>query len=154
VTGIAALFVVAGVALYVAAPLFGDSGDGRVKADLELDRLMHERSLAVQALRELEFDHQMGKLSQADYDALHAPLEARALTAMAAIEALRAQRRTAAHEPRRVRSTNLVEKTVERRLQRVAYCPECGVRARADGNFCVECGTSLGPLKTVAARAQ
>ncbi len=40
-------------------------------------------------LRELEFDREMGKLSDADYDSMHKALEDRALTAMAAIERIR-----------------------------------------------------------------
>ena len=42
----------------------------------------HERGLAVQGLRELEFDRQTGKLSDADYESLHDALEQRALAAI------------------------------------------------------------------------
>ena len=94
---IAAVLIVAGVALFVAAPLSGGLR-GRAKrsrAQLEFDHWEHEHALAVQGLRELEFDREMGKLSDADYESLKASLEGRALQAMGAIEKSKDQERAA-----------------------------------------------------------
>jgi cytochrome c-type biogenesis protein CcmI len=90
---IAAALIVAGVALFVAAPLGIGLVGTRAKSSSELqaERHEHERALAVQGLRELEFDREMGKLSGADYESMHKALEDRALTAMAAAESIRAQ---------------------------------------------------------------
>ena len=89
---LAAVLIVASVALFVAAPLGGGllatRRTGRAAAEAE--RLEHERALAMQGLRELEFDREMGKLSEADYAALREGLMARALGASAALERLRA----------------------------------------------------------------
>jgi hypothetical protein len=56
----------------------------------ELERrrlaLLEERDRAVEALRELEFDHRTGKLSDEDYRALVAPLRRRAALARRALE--------------------------------------------------------------------
>jgi len=89
---LAAAMIVAGVALFVAAPLGIGLVGARAKSagELQTERHEHERELAVQGLRELEFDREMGKLSDADYDSMHKALEDRALTAMAAIESIRA----------------------------------------------------------------
>ena len=57
---VAAFLIVMGVALFVAAPLSGGLGIG-VKAkreELELAHWEHEHALAVQGLRELEFDRE------------------------------------------------------------------------------------------------
>ncbi|MFZ1119407.1 MAG: hypothetical protein WAN81_04170, partial [Candidatus Binataceae bacterium] len=85
---LAAVLIVASVALFVAAPLGGGllatRRAGRDAAEVE--RLEHERALAMQGLRELEFDREMGKLSDADYAALREGLMARALGASAALE--------------------------------------------------------------------
>ncbi len=88
---LAAALIVAGVALFVAAPLGIGLVGARAKSagQLQVERHEHERALAVQGLRELEFDREMGKLSDADYDSMHQALEDRALTAMAAIEKIR-----------------------------------------------------------------
>ena len=97
---LAAVLIVASVALFVAAPLGGGllatRRAGRDAAEAE--RLEHERALAMQGLRELEFDREMGKLSDADYAALREGLMARALGASAALERRYA---TAARKPAR-----------------------------------------------------
>jgi hypothetical protein len=165
---LAALLVVVGVALYVAAPLIakrepaGAQPTSREQArQLEMDRARHERALAVQALRELEFDREMKKLSEPDYLALRAPLEARALGAMAAIEALQAEERAAAAAAAREAAASqpvqspppAPEKPPDKRARKVVFCPQCGVRLRAEANFCVECGTALEPLRNQTMQA-
>lgn len=94
---IAAFLIIAGVALFVAAPLSGGlrARAQRTREELELDHSEHEHALAVQGLRELEFDREMGKLSDADYESLRSALEGRALQAMTAIEQLKDQERAA-----------------------------------------------------------
>jgi zinc-ribbon domain len=150
VSYVAAMLIVAGVALYVAVPLFSSRGGARERRhDLELERMMHERGLAVQAIRELEFDREMNKLSNTDYQMLRAQLETRAIAAMTAIEHLQAQAReqaAARPAPRPLRPV----RTVQRSEPKVRYCPQCGAKVRQDGNFCTECGTSLGPARTIA----
>ena len=54
--------------------------------------LVEERDRAVLALRELEFDHRTGKVSDDDYRALVGPLRRRAAAALRALE-LRAEAR-------------------------------------------------------------
>ena len=85
---LAAILIVAAVALFVAAPLSGGfpRRRGANSRELELERLEHERGLAVQGLRELAFDHEMGKLDELDYRDLKRSLEDRALAAMSAVE--------------------------------------------------------------------
>ena len=109
---IAAVLIVAGVALLVAAPLAGGlrRRARRSREELELDHWEHEQALAVQGLRELEFDREMGKLSDADYESLRASLQARALQAMSAIEKFKEQERAA----------NLAAVTVRPRLREAA----------------------------------
>jgi cytochrome c-type biogenesis protein CcmI len=93
----ASFLIIAGVALFVAAPLSGGlrARAERSREELELDHWEHEHALAVQGLRELEFDREMGKLSDADYESLRASLEGRALQAMSAIEKFKDQERAA-----------------------------------------------------------
>jgi hypothetical protein len=49
-------------------------------------KLIEERDRALDALRELEFDHRTGKLSDGDYRALVGPLRRRAANASRALE--------------------------------------------------------------------
>lgn len=157
---VAAALIIAGVALFVAAPLGGGFFPTRRRNAGELDRmrLEHERGLAVQGLRELEFDREMGKLSDADYESLHAALERRALTAMAALDKAQgadasrgkgAVRRidTARTAPATARAQGAPPRTIN-------FCPQCGVRALADAKFCGECGAPLHPRDRATGRAE
>jgi hypothetical protein len=64
-------------------------------------RLLEERDRALAALKELEFDHRTGKISDEDYRALVGPLRREAGAALRALE----------HEDRRERETEHVDVT-------------------------------------------
>jgi hypothetical protein len=141
---VAAIMIVASVALFVAAPLAGGLfRRRRVTNELDLERLEHERGLAVQGLRELEFDHEMGKLDDADYRELKATLEARAFAAMGAIDRAKDAGRVATMRlaSRRSKAAPVTQTAVSP----FKFCPQCGMRAGGNHNFCVECGAALNP---------
>lgn len=132
---LAAFLIVLGVALFVAAPLFESDGSREVRAGGEMARIEHERALAIQGLRELEFDRQMHKVAEEDYATLHAVLEARALTAMASLDQMAARptvppKRIAAAAPAASR-------------QPWGFCPSCGSKLTPEARFCAECGAPV-----------
>ena len=181
---LAAAMIVAGVALFVAAPLGIGLVGARAKSasELQTERHEHERALAVQGLRELEFDREMGKLSDADYDSMHKALEDRALTAMAAIERIRDDKGTKkgsvtalnaprpAPVPRRIDPvpTLVVHREPPARppqplsqqqpsasaSHKPRFCPECGMRVAGDSKFCAQCGIAIRALGAAAARSE
>lgn len=75
------------------------------------------RASAVDALREIEFDHATGKLSESDYAALKTTYTQRALAVM--------------------RATNSAAGS------EIQVCPVCGPRPEEDANYCSECGSPL-----------
>jgi hypothetical protein len=86
---ILAAAVTTGALLYVARPLFGDvklppaaDADG-VARRLEL---LEERDRALAAVRELEFDHRTGKVSDVDYREMIGPLRKRAVETLRSLE--------------------------------------------------------------------
>ncbi|HXW84514.1 MAG TPA: c-type cytochrome biogenesis protein CcmI [Candidatus Binataceae bacterium] len=152
----AAGLIVAGVALFVAAPFGGSfSWTRKTPKEFELERLEHERALAVQGLRELEFDREMGKLSDADYQSLRAGLETRALDAMAAIDKASAEERRAqparlVPQARRDEPSVPAAPSIPRapvtpiaNARNIHYCAQCGTRTARDAKFCLECGTPV-----------
>jgi cytochrome c-type biogenesis protein CcmI len=175
---LAAALIVAGVALFVAAPLGIGLVGARAKSagQLQVERHEHDRALAVQGLRELEFDREMGKLSEADYQSMHKALEDRALTAMAAIEKIRDQAvnakkpivtpitpRKLAPAPRRIDPIPTLvvhmdpprpQQTSQRTPGKIAFCPQCGMRAAPDSKFCAQCGIAIKPLPGAIARSE
>jgi hypothetical protein len=153
---VAAVLIVAGVALFVAAPLSdGVLGRRRAAGDAaEAERLEHERGLAMQGLRELAFDREMGKLGEGDYAALHESLMARALAASAALDRLHAVRAAAAPRSAAAPRPRLVKAPpAPARPVRIRFCPQCGAEAMS-GNFCCECGAPLSAPPRAIARAE
>jgi len=87
----AMLLLAAAVALFVAAPLADVALARRTSPAQDVRaRLEHERGLALAAILELEFDHAMGKIADAEFVTLRARLETRALIAMTALAGARA----------------------------------------------------------------
>jgi hypothetical protein len=79
--------------LFVARPFLRDPRPGESDrlddpGELELRRLelVEERDRALAALKELEFDHRTGKVSDDDYRALVGPLRRRAAATLRALE--------------------------------------------------------------------
>lgn len=120
-----------GAALY---PLF--QAEGRpVRApapmDSTLENLLSAREAAYSAIKDLESDHAMGKLSAADYLSLRGKYEGKALAILQQLDAaqasLQADRREAAPD---------------------GACPHCGAASVPGAKFCRACG---GPLASVCA---
>ena len=85
---VAGLAIVVGVAWLIAAPLLrvALAAPEPGPADPERYRLEKERDLAYAAIKEAEFDFQMGKLSAEDYAALRGSYEGRAVAALTALD--------------------------------------------------------------------
>jgi cytochrome c-type biogenesis protein CcmI len=111
-------------------------------------------STAVEALREIEFDRQTGKLSDADYASLKASYTERALAELRTepaagpdpVEALvlgfRAQRRTCIEHGARPESDAAYCSECGRYL--AGACPTCGAAiTEPAARFCAGCGNAL-----------
>jgi hypothetical protein len=79
--------LVALVSLFVAAPLFRPPEPALPAADPGVrERWERQKRQALAAIKEIELDHQMGKVSDEDLTTMRARFEAQALEAMAALE--------------------------------------------------------------------
>lgn len=135
---LAAGLVLAAVAVFfVLRPIITPPVPGNDRASAELegedpDDDLSPRSVALRALKEIEFDRATGKLSDADYDALKAKYTAEALAALRADSAAAPDDMPAISRPR----------TAVPPAARAA-CPAHGVRPEADARFCSTCGRRL-----------
>ncbi len=88
------LILIGMVALVVSLPLFLRREPEELPSELDgaLERWLVQREEALAAIREAEFDLQMGKLSAEDYRFLRAKYETRALEAMAQMDRLGGKR--------------------------------------------------------------
>jgi hypothetical protein len=104
---------------------------------------MSPQTVALRALKEIEFDRATGKLSDSDYEQLKAKYTQEAVEAMRGAGALTPGASPGIHEPRAVA-----------RSQKTAglTCPEHGARPEPDAVFCSECGKRLGAAPGYCAR--
>jgi Double zinc ribbon len=98
---------------------------------------MSPQTVALRALKEIEFDRATGKLADADYEQLKAKYTAEALAAMRG-EGARPAVRDERDLPQREMPVR-APLTAHR-----AHCPEHGARPESDAAFCGECGRRLG----------
>ena len=144
---VAAILLIIAVALFVAAPLSDPLFGGRRSSiSAESERREHEHGLAIQALRDLEFDHAMGKLDACDYRVLRERLETRALAAMGGREKMPRYSSMDGVAPVVISSQSVgVARTAT-----VNFCPRCGTRIGLAHNFCANCGAVLAITATTA----
>jgi hypothetical protein len=102
-------------------------GGGRIRAALE-----REKALALRAIKELEFDRAMGKVSEKDFTDMSGRLRARAARIIRQLDAGGSYRER-------------IEKELEKRVGRALNnCPSCQAANDPDARFCKKCGTALG----------
>jgi len=101
------------------------------------DTLAADKHRVLHAIKELEFDHRMGKINEADFGALSAPLRRRAVQLMADLDQIeRADDPPAVQEP----SAGVGQPITE---VRGGGCAACGTTNDADAKFCKSCGAKL-----------
>ena len=133
---IVGILLATGATYFVLRPILRPEPDLEMSAGDEGDDPnddLSPQAVALRALKEIEFDRATGKLSDADYDELHAKYQAEALAALrgevGARYAVRGAQEPLARAPL----------TAHR-----APCPVDGPRPEADAIFCSACGRRLG----------
>jgi hypothetical protein len=101
------------------------------------------KGIALSALKEIEFDRETGKLSEADYEFLKAKYTGAALEALRAdsddVEAMIAAKVRAIRSASAPASSDAPADPAPLNLS----CPTCGPRPEADAVFCSSCGRRL-----------
>lgn len=100
------------------------------------------KGLALVALKEIEFDRETGKLSDADYDLLKAKYTAAALDALRNEQAGPASEDLEAMIAAKVRLLRSASATTPSDTS-TPTCSTCGPRPEADAVFCSHCGRRL-----------
>ncbi len=133
------LVTLAAVAIVLEPLLFARTAEADPAADLDVVEIEESASPKIQALlalREIEFDHATGKLSDDDFERMKADYARRAL---AAIKHERADEGS---------EGSSIEEEAERIIQAAKgdgekRCPACGPRSEVDAVFCSRCGRVL-----------
>ncbi len=144
-----ALMIVVAVAI-VAWPFFNPVEESEAglasSADPVVEGLVVQRDAAYAAIKDLEFDHEMGKLSDTDYHSMRAKMESKAVALLQELDG----HQLSAHQRVGVGANGdaIIEREIQR-LRRTPHtssglaCPKCGTAHAAGDAFCAKCGTSL-----------
>lgn len=155
------LLLLAMAVAVVAWPLLRERRDGQAvyeaeltaDAVLELDplvELQEQRDAVYQAIKDLEFDHQVGKVAEADYQAFDAQLKEQAVGILKQIDALRAAEadpqlglRLEAEIAALRRVDGYAPTAASVAAASTKFCPQCGRPCAPGDRFCGGCGTAL-----------
>ncbi len=125
------------------------------ETSLEWEKLVDERDAAYKAIKDLQFEHDLGTLSTQDYQSLHERYRTDAAAALQRLDVLRrsgkaeaaadAAPKTAPHGPTRAaRRSAQGKRTAPLPAAAHAYpCPSCSKSVPADDRFCANCGTAV-----------
>ncbi|MHB1131605.1 MAG: zinc ribbon domain-containing protein [Chloroflexota bacterium] len=154
-----AALVVIGLPLYRAAVAGAASEPAPAAAGgkgLALGELVTQRDATFRAIKEIEFDFQVGNLSAADFSDLRERYKARALQLIRTIRELEEEQRSETSEqaapsvpavlPAAKPEDDPIELAVARKRQTrqvTVTCLSCGQPCRTDAKFCGNCGALL-----------
>lgn len=141
------LFIAAGVAIYVAAPLLSaeTAGDGTLPIDVTPAVDLKRRRLVVyENLQDLEFEYKAGKISNEDYQGLRESYFVEAAQLM-----LNSQEVEKLSESEALIEREVAERRARRKMQAEEdyVCPECGFENPLPVKFCGDCGARLSPRR-------
>lgn len=103
------------------------------------ETLAADKNRILHTIKELEFDHRMGKINAKDFEALSAPLRRKAAMLMEELDRIdeSASEQSGALQDQRALQTFVARAELEARV-----C-SCGVPSEADARFCKSCGAKL-----------
>jgi hypothetical protein len=141
-----ALMIVGAVAI-VAYPYFKPANELDIAfngaSDPVLENLIVQRDATYAAIKDLEFDHAMSKLSDADYKSLRAKYETKAVAILQELDGMTSTQKRRAH-------TALSDEAIEREVQQLrggtaktVRCANCGTPAGVRDRYCAKCGTPV-----------
>ena len=144
---VVAVILMLAIAVFVVAyPLLQRSTASSQSADPlsdeGLDELLVQRDATYVALKELDLDREMGKLSPADYQALRDRYRAQAVAILQKLDSRQAEAHVV--EDRALEEEIGREIVARRRRRRApARCPSCGSAVEPGDRFCHHCGAFL-----------
>lgn len=139
-TLIASIILFVGLIGYIGYPLFASRQQPQVpSAESSSRQLLERKEQLLAAIKELEFDRELGKLTSKDYQRLRAPLETEALLTL--------------HQLGETDGSDSIRNRIEREIlalrsggpSSLLRCPSCQAVHHPEDRFCPQCGTRLMP---------
>jgi len=162
ITLILALLISLAALFYVIGPLVAKQPPLLQVEDDRLSDLLARKDRAVRAIKELEIDHQVGKIDAEDYQRLNQRLSRQAITLMQQLEqitpvsvALDEQLETEIAQRRQAKPPTPANGASGQALVTAAgasrFCTQCGHRIDNSFKFCANCGAPVTVTAVVVA---
>ena len=139
-----AIVMIAG--FYTLRPLFRES-EGNLDIDLlaetELDRLLDRKNVVYRNLRDLEFEHKMGRLTDSDFQQLAAGYKGEAASILQRLDQLNASENLDELIEKDIAARKSKPSGASRHDREPGRCPSCGALIIAGKKFCADCGQRL-----------
>jgi biopolymer transport protein ExbB/TolQ len=171
ITLLLALLISLAALAYVLWPLLTQQPPALLVEDDRLMELLARKDSTLRALKDLEFDHQVGKLSEEDYTRFYERLSRQAVALIGQIEKVTPQissldeavEAEIAKQRRVLTPRNGATKTVAAAPvatgtlatspsdgTMATFCTECGIRLQPGFKFCANCGAPVTTRAPVA----
>ncbi len=109
--------------------------------DPQIQHLQETKKEVLSAIKEIEFEHQMGKLSLSDYEKLRSEYQKKALRVLQELDRLNQPPGGVDQLEEEIRAYRY--KLKQGQQIQVRFCPECGAAVKPFYKFCVQCGRQL-----------
>ncbi len=135
-----ALFVVVAIMVFafVAMPIYNaknrKSGFSKNNVNHRAIELKERKDAIYEAIKDIEFDHQMGKLSDEDFQELRQQYKS---------EAVDLVKKLVQAQPKRGKTKILQSKKKKQTSGSLKFCWECGAEVNGGDKFCGSCGRNL-----------
>jgi hypothetical protein len=113
-------------------------------AETELDRLSDRKAVIYRSLRDLEFEHGMGRLSETDFKRLEAEYKNEAASILQKLDQLDASEKLDEKIEKDIASRKSKLYTSDSKpAQESLRCPSCGAEVIPGKKFCADCGRQI-----------
>ena len=135
-----ALFVVVAIMVFafVAMPIYNAKNRrgefSKNNVNHRATELQERKDAIYEAIKDIEFDHQMGKLSDEDFQELRQQYKS---------EAVDLVKKLVQAQPKRGKAKSRQPKKKKQTSGALKFCWECGAEINPDDKFCGSCGTNL-----------
>lgn len=132
------LTIVLAASVYVAGPLWRKSQPEKIKGENgRLKELTERRDTLLAAIKEIEFDHQTGKVSDEDFAEINARYRSEVMTILRRMDHLSGNGNSAVKLEEQLRVLRSQRRNGGR------FCVQCGQSVNATDRFCSACGLQL-----------
>ena len=110
----------------------------------EKENLLKKKDEMLGAIKEIEFEYQMGKLSEQDYNELKRDYEINALKILEELDTKNNGNSKNDLIEEEIKAYRFQKEKIDNNLKKeFKYCPQCGTQVDINSKFCNNCGNSF-----------